>query len=121
MTGFAEFWQQGGPWMYPVVLLFVLLFVLCGVDLLTRGRFRLINLSIACFVAILLTGCLGTVLGVVQCFEALATPGLSSDEKTKMLNTGLSISLNTSILAVFLALPGLWLVALSRVFRKAEV
>ena len=121
MTGFANFWQQGGMWMYPVLFLFVVLTLLCLVDLVTRGRFRLINLSIACFVALLLSGFLGTIMGIIQCAEALATPGLSPDEKTSMLSVGISISLNTSLLAVFLAMPGLWLVAFSRVFRKAEV
>ena len=121
MNGFVDFWHQGGNWMYPVLLLFVVLTVLCLVDLVTRGRFRLINLSIACFVALLFAGFLGTILGIVECFEALASPGLSPDEKTTMLSAGLSISLNTSIFAVLLALPGVWFVALSRVLRKAQV
>ena len=106
--------------MYPVLILFILLTLLCLGDLVTRGRFRLIGLSIACFVALLLAGFTGTMLGIVQAFEALATPGLSSDQKLSLLNTNISISLNTSLLAVFLAIPGLWLVAFSRVFRKAD-
>lgn len=118
MNYILDLWQLDGTWMAPIKQTFVLLCLLCVIDLGSRGRFRLLNVSIALFVILLFCGFTGTFLELVNTFASLAAPGMTSDQKFTGIHAGVSRGLDYSILVLGLAMPCLWLMALSRVIRK---
>ena len=104
--------------MYPVVLFFIVLIGLCIADIRGEKRSGFTKVSVACLCCLFLTGCAGTLFGYVLAFEALATPGLTMDEKTQMLNIGAQIALNPGILAAMLGIPSIWMIALAHRRRR---
>jgi len=52
-----------------------------------------------------LLGLLGTILGLITAFEALATPGLKPEEKSQMLASGIGIAMNTTAYGLMVAIP----------------
>ena len=118
MNYILDLLQLDGTWMAPIKQTFVLLCLLCVIDLGSRGRFRLLNVSIALFMILLFCGFTGTFLEIVNTFASMAAPGMTSDQKLTAIHSGLSRGLDYSILVLGLAIPCLWLMALSRVIRK---
>ena len=110
--------QMGGPVMYLLLMVGFVHLVLCAVETVTRGRYRLMPLLIAGIASAVLLGLLGTVQGLVMAFKAVgsASPSL----KQQMLAMGISVSLYTSMLGLFVAMVGCWGAGIAGVFRSPE-
>ena len=52
-----------------------------------------------------LLGLLGTILGLIQAFEALADPAIPPDKRQAMLANGISIAMNTTAFGLMVAIP----------------
>ncbi|MCA9538068.1 MAG: MotA/TolQ/ExbB proton channel family protein [Myxococcales bacterium] len=52
-----------------------------------------------------LLGLLGTILGLIQAFEALSDPSIPPDKRQAMLANGISIAMNTTAFGLIVAIP----------------
>ena len=52
-----------------------------------------------------LLGLLGTILGLIQAFEALSDPAIPPDKRQAMLANGISIAMNTTAFGLMVAIP----------------
>ncbi len=52
-----------------------------------------------------LLGLLGTILGLIQAFQALADPSIPPDKRQSMLANGISIAMNTTAFGLIVAIP----------------
>ncbi|MEZ4473154.1 MAG: MotA/TolQ/ExbB proton channel family protein [bacterium] len=52
-----------------------------------------------------LLGLLGTILGLIQAFEALSDPAIPPDKRQAMLANGISIAMNTTAFGLIVAIP----------------
>jgi len=52
-----------------------------------------------------LLGLLGTILGLIEAFKALANPGLAASERQELLARGISMAMNTTAFGLMVAIP----------------
>ncbi|MCB9537830.1 MAG: MotA/TolQ/ExbB proton channel family protein [Myxococcales bacterium] len=52
-----------------------------------------------------LLGLLGTILGLIQAFDALSDPSIPPDKRQAMLANGISIAMNTTAFGLMVAIP----------------
>jgi hypothetical protein len=91
---FAEFYAEGGIWMH-----FVLLAGLSGIVTVVlqfvklRAKWNAFHLTLGVFAGLVVFGLLGTVLGLIEAFTAVAAA--PPDMKEELIVQALAISLNT--------------------------
>ena len=91
---FAEFYSSGGIWMH-----FILLAGLSGIATVVvqyvtlRERWNALYLTLGVFAGLVVFGLLGTVLGLIEAFTAVAAA--PPDMKEELIVQALAISLNT--------------------------
>ena len=123
MDSLAMFYQNGGFWMHPITLVFILCLPLCIADAASKGRFRLSSICLALVGTALLSGSLGFLMGLTAACEAAGGLGDTTavEQRQVMLARGLSIAITTPIYAMFTAVPLLGLTMLARVFHRPPV
>lgn len=52
-----------------------------------------------------MTGLMGTIYGLILCFDSVATPGIDPAEKTALLASGISTAMNTTLFGLVIAVP----------------
>jgi hypothetical protein len=103
MQGIAQAFADGGPFMFVILLLGLGLVAMTIVQFVRVSRTNLVPLLWGLLVALLLTGALGTVMGVAQGFDALASA--APEARASMMAMVIAIAINTSALALLFAVP----------------
>ncbi len=99
----VQAFAEGGPFMFLVLLVAVGVLAMTIVQFATLRRMDWSPLLWGLLAALLLTGVLGSALGISQGFGAMAYA--APDQRQMMMATGIAMALNTSTLAVVCALP----------------
>jgi hypothetical protein len=99
LQAFAE----GGPIMFLVLLMALAVLALTIVQFATLRKIDWSPLLWGLLAALLLTGVLGSLLGISQGFAALGYA--APDQRSAMMAVGISMALHTTTLAVVCALP----------------
>ena len=118
MDFILNFFRQGGPFMYILVMAGVLHLVLCGLTAFTGVGKKLTPLLILHLAALPMIGLLGTVQGLVMAFAAVAVA--NPEYKMQMMANGISISLYTLALACFLSVLFVWPTGLAIALRRGD-
>ncbi len=116
MQQMVRMFEEGGMWMY-VVLLFSVLHavpVIAQMALCRKADFS--GYLWGGIVGILLVGWIGTIAGAIQMFKALAMA--SPDMHGSMMVMGFGIALNPTILAMFMAVPGLFFTGIAATMAR---
>ncbi len=120
MGFFVEFMTKGGPFMYAIVMLAFLHMAAVIVQCILAKKVDATPLLWAGVGAIMLTGMLGSVSGLIQAFKAVGAA--SAEQKQALLASGISISMYTTEFALMIAVLGLGgcglAATLVRTFRK---
>ncbi|MFO8072969.1 MAG: MotA/TolQ/ExbB proton channel family protein [Polyangia bacterium] len=103
MNGVAGSFAEGGIFMYFVLLLGFGVLLLTIIQLILRNKTDMSPVLWGLLAALVLTGGLGTALGVGEAFRALSYA--APDHRSAMMAAGISMALNTTTLALILALP----------------
>jgi hypothetical protein len=99
----AQAFVEGGPFMFLVLLVAIAVLAMTIVQFATLRKTDWSPLLWGLLAALLLTGVLGSVLGLSQAFGALAN--VSPEQRNALLAMALSMALSTTSLAVGCALP----------------
>jgi hypothetical protein len=99
----VQAFAEGGPFMFLVLLAAVAVLAMTIVQFATLRRTDWSPLLWGLLAALLLTGVLGSVLGLSQGFGAVAYA--APEQKSMLMAMALSMALHTSTLAVGCALP----------------
>jgi biopolymer transport protein ExbB/TolQ len=104
MQFFAVAFREGGIWMYLVLLFSFLHAVPVLAQLIACKKADFSGYLWAGLLGILLMGFLGTVVGCVQMFEALAVA--MPEQRGSLMAAGFAISLYPTIFAILMVIPG---------------
>ena len=103
MSSLVNLFQQGGWMMFVLLFVGVVIFIAQIVQLVLAKKVDFVPLLWAGLVCTLLLGLLGSLLGIVEAFQAVASA--SPDMKQTLLAAGISFSLATTTFSVLIALP----------------
>lgn len=103
MSSVAQAFAEGGPFMYLILLAGLGIWAPIVAQMLFARRVDLSPALWASLVGLLLLGVLGSVLGAIQAFAAVAMA--APDMRMALIAKGIAICLNTTALSVVLALP----------------
>jgi len=112
----GQFFAEGGVFMY-IVLLFGLAGLAVGVVQLALARkVDLVPLIVGLVVITIIVGTLGSSVGMIQAFSAVAYADPS--QKAAMLAAGISIALNTTTFGLMMAVLQTLLGAIAATVRR---
>ena len=103
LAAIARYYVNGGFFMHLILLTAFWTMAVIVAQLVLAKKYDLAPLLWLSLVALVLLGVLGTVVGITQAMDAVATA--PPDMKTAMLSAGIAIALNTTSFAVFIAVP----------------
>lgn len=106
MQQIARMFQEGGIWMYIVLLLSLLHAVPVMVQMGLCKKVDFSGYLWGGLVGILLVGWIGTIVGAIQMFEALSMA--MPDQRGALMARGLSIAFNPTLFAMIMVVPGLF-------------
>ena len=95
--------QQGGPMIYVIILACIAQIVALVAQLVLAKKFDFVPLLWAGVLCTLLLGFLGSIMGMMQAFDAVALA--APEYKQTMLARGFSIAMHTTAAAVLTAIP----------------
>ena len=111
---------EGGVFMFVVLFFGIAVLAMAILQLAAARRVDLSPLSWGLLVALVLSGLLGSVLGVAEGFGAMAAA--APEHRAAMMAMAISIAVNTTALALILALPlSIFLGVASFVSRRAQL
>ncbi len=105
MGHLVEFMTKGGPFMYAILLLALLHMVATILQCVFCKKLDATPLLWAGIAAIMTTGMLGSVSGMIQAFKAVGAA--SAEMKQALLASGISIAMYTTEFALIIAVLGL--------------
>jgi hypothetical protein len=103
MQAIAQAFSDGGPFMFVILLFGLATLALTIVQFVVKRKTDLSPLLWGLLFATLLVGGLGTVVGAIQGFSALASA--APDMRAAMTARIIAIALNTTALALLFAVP----------------
>jgi hypothetical protein len=95
--------QQGGPIIYVILLAFVAQMVALVAQFVLAKKFDFVPLLWAGVLCTLLLGFLGSIMGIMLAFEAVALA--APEMKQAMMARGFSLALHTTAAAILTAIP----------------
>ena len=104
MDGFSDVFRMGGPMMYLLVLAGLAHALVAIVQFATIRKVDLTPLLWSGVVGLALLGVLGTVMGQIQAFKAVAYA--SAEQKQALLASGVAISMYTTAAGLVFATIG---------------
>lgn len=105
----ATMFMEGGPFMYVLLLMVPVHLLLCLVQAALARHIDIRPLLWGSVAAQVLTGFLGSLLGMILAFQAVAHA--SAEMKQTLLANGISVSMFTATGGVMLAIPSLFFAA----------
>ena len=121
MDNIAVFYSQGGVWMHPITLCSIVTPLVCIVDGVTRGRYRLSSICLALVGTVFLFGFAAFCLGLKQACDGFAGVGAAPPEQRQlMIASGIATALNASTYAMMVAAPLLGLTMTARLFHLPQ-
>jgi len=99
----AQAFADGGPFMFVILLLGIALTALTIVAFVRHKKSDWSPMLWGMLVALLLLGWMGTVMGMIQGFDALAYA--APDQRASLMAQMVAIAINTIALAVIMAFP----------------
>lgn len=94
--------QEGGPFMYLLILFIPAHLVLTAAQILLAKRVDLVPLLWASVIATVMVGVLGSVSGMTLAFQAVAHA--SAEMKSTMMAAGVSVALHTTAMGLMVGI-----------------